>query len=196
MTSKPAWLHRLAREVADLAWFDDEGVETQREELHALWSGNGPALMPLAATPLRLSQLLIERLIPVARGPALHARIDVVEQRPLLLIERDDPQHILIALHDSLPPFLWYPAGQDAASLERALRPYAHTADPASLSLSATARGFWGTQETLRDIAYCFQRGVRDWRSCVLCMLSDNRRGQGVLSRPVNFGDVHDADTS
>lgn len=149
MTQKPPWLLALQQDTSELEWFED--ADREHEALHALWSGNGPPLMPLASTPLRLSQLLVERLVPVARGPAFHARIDVVEQRPLLLIERDDPQHLLVALHDNLPPFLWYPAGQDAASLERALSPYLHDKDPGTLSLSASARGFLGTQETLRE---------------------------------------------
>ncbi len=151
MTPEPPWLRALKSASTEYEWFEPDAQARQLEALHALWAGNGPALMPLASTPLRLSQLLVERLIPVGRGPRLHARIDVVEQRPLLLLERDNPQHIIVALHESLPAFLWFPAGQDLDSLNRAMSPYLHDKDPATLAHPCQARGFLGTQETLRE---------------------------------------------
>ncbi len=148
----PSWLQAWrvsAAQHPDFEVFD----EARAAELHAAlvrrYEGDGPASVPLSEQPLALALRLLEWMQPVGLGPEAPMRVAGGTWRPMLFVQRGRPMHILIALHEALPPFLWFPAGQDLASVQRALgEAIAHEATPA-LELPRVARGFMGTEELL-----------------------------------------------
>lgn len=77
-----------------------------------------------------LSKRMLQRLRLIARGPG----------SSLLFVERDAPQHVIVALHHALPPLMWLPAGRTSDTIRELVE--RHQAERAPiLSLPRTHRG-------------------------------------------------------
>lgn len=142
---KVDWLEALRAQAENLEWLEPEAREELTEQLHEDYRGKGPVFVPLGEHARQLARVMLDRLTPIARAPLGPARPSVVERSALLFIEPNEPQHLVAAVHEAIPPFLWFPAGQTLAQLDEALAPYRHPANPSALEAPGRARAFVGT---------------------------------------------------
>jgi hypothetical protein len=87
------------------------------------------------------------RFIPVGEGPTASDR-EGNKTRSWLLLGKQSPDELKVALSPVHPPFLWLGAGQTAASLKEALAPYFPAHMPSEDKMERTVRGFLGTGAT------------------------------------------------
>lgn len=146
----PEWIEALrAQPTPWISWLEQDEREEIAARLHERYAGRGPVFVPLTDATRQLSRAMLARLVPVAEVACGRARPSVVERTALLLVEREDPRHLIVAVHEEIPPFLWFPAGQDLASLEAALAPYRGPSAPREFDMARRARGFIGTEGIL-----------------------------------------------
>lgn len=142
----PTWLQDLIASDAPIEWFDEAEAAEVAEEFDELTAGGGSNFVPLGEMARVLSEHMYERLTPVGRCAVSAPRPNVVEAHVTLFIERDDPSHLLAAVHPDIPPFFWFPAGQTPEAFAEAIAPYQVETAPEVLSLPHHARGFIGTE--------------------------------------------------
>ena len=152
MHDAPPWLQRWrlrAQEHPEIEVLEPERAAQERERLLALYERGGPQGVPLTPQPLELAQRLLERLTPVALGPAYPSRIEGVWHRPWLWASRQQPQQLLLSLHELMPPFLWFAVGQDLQGVFEALDADTTCETSPALELPRVCRAFMGTHELL-----------------------------------------------
>lgn len=145
-----SWFEDLnQQEHPRVTWLTSGESEEIAARLAAKYSGT-PPFVPLNQQARELSGAMLTRLRPVGHVTLGPTRPSLIEQKALLFIERSDPQHLLVALHEEVPPLLWFPAGQTLASLEAALSVYTvEEAAPEASDFRRRARGFIGTEGIL-----------------------------------------------
>ncbi len=145
-TDQPSWLTSLARDHAGWSWLDTQEVEDFVTRMTQRYAGRGPAFVPLQKEVVYVCQRLIERLVPVATIPTTPRRPDVVPHLATVLIEKNAPEHVIICVHEELPPLLWFPAGQTLESVSSQMTPYTgQDPAPAAVDMPMMHRGFIGT---------------------------------------------------
>lgn len=146
LTPPPTWLLEMAEQTSGWRWLEMKEREAMMLELRERYSGSGPAFVPLKPEIVRLCQLLLERLQPVATLPIAPRRPDVLEHQAIVFTEIARPAHVIVAVHQEIPPLLWFPAGATAQQLHEQLEPYLlETAAPAAIDLPVMRRAFLGT---------------------------------------------------
>ena len=173
------WFEELRTQQQDsVRWYSEEECEACAARMTKKYEGS-PPFVPLTSAARGLSQALLERMRPVGEVGLGPMRPSVVEQRALLFIEHNDPQHLLVALHEEVPPLLWFPAGQTLESLAAGLVPYRKPrAAPNMFAMHGMERGFLGTEGILEMS-----------REELLAHLSTHPLGESLF-----WGSVHDAD--
>ena len=148
-TSLPGWLERWRLQALNnpqITLFEPEQALAHHERLLGLYEQGGPAGVLLTEQPLSMCQTLLEVLVPLGLGPAYDARIDGVQTRPWLWVRKDQPQQILVALHEFMPPILWFSVGQEVAQMYATLGERVEDDSPSVYEFTKQARGFMGTQ--------------------------------------------------
>lgn len=152
-TEGPAWLQRFklnALEHPDeITLFEQERVEQERERIISLYEHGGPQGVILSDLAMSLCERLLDTMEPLGLGPAHSGRIEDIELRPWIWVSRSNPQQLLLALHEQLPPFLWFAAGQDLFSIKDALEADIAQETPPALELERHARAFIGTEDMI-----------------------------------------------
>ena len=123
---QPKWFEALKKDPkaaeSGIHWFTPEEAEAKRAELAE------------AAA----------RFVPVGEGPTALDR-QGHKTRSLLLLARQSPDELKVALSPTYPPLLWIGAGQTAASFKEATAVYFPQFMPVEDKLERTVRGFLGT---------------------------------------------------
>ena len=145
-----SWFDALQEQQhPEITWFTDDEREELVARLTAKYAGT-PPFVPLNQQARDLCGAMLTRLRPVGEVALGPTRPSLIRQKALLFIEQNDPQHLLVALHEEVPPLLWFPAGQTFAALEEALSVYAlDTASPDVRRFRRRSRGFLGTEGIL-----------------------------------------------
>ena len=141
------WFSRVREELEGATWFDEDERAEHTQALHDRYvQGRGSVFVPLSDVALTLARAMVARLEVRGTLDLGAARPGVVRRRALLCTERDQPQHVIVAVHEDVPPFLWFPAGRTAAEIEEALAPYRAEAAADEFAFTQRARGFMGTE--------------------------------------------------
>lgn len=152
MQDAPSWLQRWRLQAIgnpELELFDQERQQQEHERLMGIYERGGPMGVSLSEQALALAERLLEAMTPIGLGPAYPSRIEGISYRPWLWVSRNNPQQILLALHEFMPPFLWFATGQDQAALYTTLeRDIAQETSP-TLEFERTARAFLGTEDLI-----------------------------------------------
>lgn len=145
----PKWLEALKKDPkvseSGIHWFTPEEAEAKRAELAKWYESGDPRVrhhLPEAVYATAKEQA--SRFVPVGEGPAAtdhHGH----KTRSWLMLARQSPEELKVALSPMHPPFLWLGAGQTAATLKDALAPYFPAFVPSEEKLERTVRGFIGT---------------------------------------------------
>ena len=153
------WFAHVREELHEAQWFDEQERAERTQQLHDRYmQGRGSVFVPLSDTALALARAMVARLEVWGTITLGAARPGVVQREAMLCTEREQPQHILIAVHEDVPPFLWFPAGQSAAEVHEALAPYRAEAAADEFSFEGRERGFLGTEAMIEmDRAQVFE---------------------------------------
>jgi hypothetical protein len=145
----PPWFEALKKDPQvtepGIRWFTPEEAESRRAEL-AGWYEQGDARVRhhLPDAVLAAAKEQFSRFVPVGEGPTASDR-EGNKTRSWLLLGKQSPNELKVALSPLHPPFLWLGAGQTAASLKETLAPYFPAHMPSEDKLERTVRGFLGT---------------------------------------------------
>jgi len=142
----PPWLAEL-RETQGIERFGLRWIcEAESREFGARLLDayeRGPIGTMHTEATLELSRTQLARCRLVAFGPSFTTR-DRIAEPTLLFIDEEHPSHLLLALSDSYPPFLWIDAGTTTATLLDALSDFFPRPKLKRLDLPQSARGFMG----------------------------------------------------
>jgi len=145
----PKWFEALKKDPkvteSGIHWFTPEEAETRRTEV-AGWYERGDTRVRhhLPDAALTAARELFARFVPVGEGPTASDR-EGNKTRSWLLLGKQSPDELMVALSPVHPPFLWLGAGQTMASLQEALAPYFPPHLPSEDKMERTVRGFLGT---------------------------------------------------
>jgi hypothetical protein len=145
----PKWFEALKKDPklteSGIHWFTPEEAEAKRAELvHGYESGDERVRHHLPEAAFAAATEQAARFIPVGEGPTASDR-EGHKTRCWLLLSKQSPDELKVALSPVYPPFLWLSGGQTAASLKEALSPYFPPHTPSEDKLERTVRGFLGT---------------------------------------------------
>ncbi|MDC0713156.1 hypothetical protein POL68_32140 [Stigmatella sp. ncwal1] len=149
MPTLPKWFETLKKDPkaldAGIHWLTPEETEAKRAEL-AGWYERGDERVRhrLPDTAFSAAKALVARFLPVGEGPTATNR-EGQKTRSWLLLDKQSPEELKLALSPVHPPFLWLPTGQTAATLKEAFTPYFLSFIPSEEKLERTVRGFLGT---------------------------------------------------
>ncbi|WP_224363455.1 hypothetical protein [Hyalangium versicolor] len=145
----PKWFEALKKDPkvteSGIRWFTPEEAEAKRVELASWYETRDERVqhhLPDAAFNAAKEQAA--RFIPVAETPATADRLGQ-KTRGWLLLGKQAPDELKVALSPVHPPFLWIGAGQTAATLKDALAPYFLKYAPSEEKMGSTVRAFIGT---------------------------------------------------
>lgn len=142
----PAWLAELASAYPGWSWLDEEASDAVMLRMSQRYAGRGPVFVPLQREIVHLCQRLLERLTPIATIPTSPRRPDVVAHQATVFIEVTKPEHVIVCIHEELPPLLWFPAGHTCETLTAQMLPYIEDNPAPSVTyLPMMHRGFIGT---------------------------------------------------
>src|SRR5512132_1729797 len=149
----PEWLQRLADDPAaadlGLVWLPEaDGAERVKTMVEA-YSGEGSPLVPLTEEVRAAALKLLTGKVVVATGPKVSMRVSDEKVESLLILDKERPEEILVALSKDYPPFLWIPAGTTAASIHAAVGDYFQKEAPKHAVLNRVVRYFFGNERML-----------------------------------------------
>ncbi|KFE68031.1 hypothetical protein [Hyalangium minutum] len=145
----PKWFEALKKDPkaaeAGIHWFTPEEAEAKRAEV-ASWYVQGDARVRhhLPDAALAAAKEQFAQFVPVGEGPTASDR-EGNKIRSWLLLAKQSPEELKVALSPVHPPFLWLGAGQTLASLKETVAPYFPAHIPSEDKLEHTVRGFIGT---------------------------------------------------
>ncbi len=149
----PEWLQRLADDPAaadlGLVWLSEADGGALIKTMVEAYSGEGSPMVPLTEEVRAAALKLLAGKVVVATGPKVGMRVSEEQIESLLILDKERPEEILVALSKDYPPFLWIPAGTTPASIHAATADYFQKEAPKHAVMNRVVRYFFGNERML-----------------------------------------------